>query len=140
MSASDGGTPVVNGLALPPALAEALRTGRWAPPGDPDALLRVFGERPNDTLFYSPEQMDRQNQGWADETDEAYLGSPDPDRPPGDVDPARSVLIADLGAERLVALDYRTAGEPAVVYLGITSPRWVQVASSVGELIERLGL
>ena len=57
------------------------------------------------------------------------------------LDLARSVIIAGLGPDMPVVLDYRLSLEsPRVLYLGGDRPRWVEVASDVGDLLTRLGL
>jgi hypothetical protein len=130
--------PAVNGWALPPALVAAMRDGRWKVPG-PAALERVFGEAHEYALFYSPEQMQRENARWPATTHPAYLGRPDPARPPGTIDPTRSVLIGDVGPDRPIALDYRgSPQEPSVLYLGTSRPSWVRVTRSFGELLRLL--
>ncbi len=129
----------VNGLPLPEALLAAMGDGRWVAP-DLDAQRRVFGEAHGDALFYPLEFMRQENAAWPGDKGPIYFGDPDPSRPPGDIDPARSVLIADLGPDRMVALDYRTSPDtPAVVFLGSREPGWVQVAGSAAELLDLLG-
>jgi hypothetical protein len=136
---SVGKAPIINGWALPPALVAAVGEGRWRAPG-PAVLGRVFGEAHEQALFYSPEQMRRENARWPAMTEPGFLGRPDPARPPGTIDPTRSVLIGDVGPDRPIALDYRGAPQdPPVLYLGAARPGWVRVAASVGELLRLLG-
>lgn len=132
----------INGHPLPAALVEALGSGRWRLPADPDRLAAVFAHQPNHPSFYGLEQMRRENAGWLGETYAGYFGSPDSQRPPGDLHPQHSVLIGDLGPDVPFALDYRTAPVPRVVFLTDEDEhsRWVQVASSIDELMASLGL
>jgi hypothetical protein len=134
-------TETVNGHPLPAALVKAFENGRWAAPTDPGALAelaRLTGEEPFHPAFYAAAGLERENAAWPAESDPVYLGEPDPERPPGDLDPARSVLIADLGPDRPLALDYRQ-DPPTVVYLTEETGRWVRVAGSVEEFLAALG-
>jgi hypothetical protein len=93
-------------------------------------------------VFLPFEQM-RRNRRWLDQIlDEYrpfYLGRPNPDQPPGDVDPDRSLLIGDLGPEMPFALDYRPGlAAPTVIYLG--NPGWVEVAPNMATLLDRLAM
>ena len=139
---SESQETIVNGLVLPAALVDAIRSGRWAVPS-PDRLRAAFPlETCDHPAFFSLEGMRRENEGWCDETLDSYLGGEDGVVQPGDIDPARSVVIADLGPDRLVALDYRRSQErPSVVYLtGNEEPRWVEAAPDVETLLRVLGL
>ncbi|MGN9842033.1 hypothetical protein ACTMTI_28290 [Nonomuraea sp. H19] len=125
----------INGLPLPAALRRAIHEGRWAPP-DPAVLLAVFGEKPVQPRCYGVAEMEFENDLWLTNTDALYLGSPDPARPPGDLDPKTSLLIGDLGPDMPFALDYRVAGAPTVVYLTLDGV-WVTVAPSIDALLRR---
>ena len=116
-------------------------------PGAGPSLRQIGFARPSrwnmdHPAFFSLEGMRRENEGWCDETLDSYLGGKDGVVQPGDIDPARSVVIADLGPDRLVALDYRKSQErPSVVYLtGNEEPRWVEAAPDVETLLRVLGL
>lgn len=128
----------IGGLPLPPALISALREGRWVAPSEA-VLAGVFPERPIDALFYGPSGMIGTNQTWQSERREEYICDPDPGNPPGDIEPARSVLIGDLGPDQMFALDYRRSPDrPSVVYLA--EPGWVEVAPDFETLAARLRL
>jgi hypothetical protein len=92
--------------------------------------------------FFSLQALERENEGWPDETLVSYLGKKDVAVQPGNIDPAQSVVIGDLGPDRLIALDYRTSKErPSVVYLvGNEEPRWVQAAPDIETLLRMLDL
>jgi hypothetical protein len=136
-----------NGLPLPPALVEAIHTGRWAVPSL-DKLQAVFAHAASKDepiahpAFFDLDGIQRENEGWSDESLPSYLGSKDDKVQPGDIDPSRSVVIADLGPDRLIALDYRTSDEnPRVVYLtGNEKPRWIEAAPDIDTLFHILGL
>jgi hypothetical protein len=88
--------------------------------------------------------MIRENAAWHGEEDpsarEQYLGSPSVERPPGDIDPALSLLIGFLGPDQHFALDYRRLrSRPSVVYL-TTYDGWVEISSDVERLLDSLGL
>jgi hypothetical protein len=133
---------VINGHPLPAALVEAIGSGRWQLPEDPERLVAVFAHQPDHPSFYDLEQMRFENAAWLEETYEGYFGAPDPQRPPGDLHPDDSVLIGDLGPDLPFALDYRTAPVPRIVFLTDEdeNSRWVQVAASIDDLIASLEL
>lgn len=137
---ASGGTLAVNDLPLPPALAEAIADGRWRVPSRA-MLERVFRERPTAPAFHDVAAMRTVNHRWRNETDATYLGRSDSQSPPGDLDPARSLIVGELGPELLIALDYRTdADDPSVVYLHSGGDQWITVATGVRKLLSRLGL
>lgn len=137
-----GSAMTINGHVLPQPLDEAIRSGRWAPPADLDALATVFDDQPVHPSFYDANQLRQENATWVDETDVWYVGEPDEVHAPGDLDPRQSVLIGDLGPDRPFALDYRTAPAPRVVYLRDIDgrSRWTEVTKSIDDLLTRLGL
>jgi len=129
---------LVNGLPLPQPLVRAVHDGRWVAPR-PEAQRPVFGESDETALFYSLEMIHRENAEWPGRKGPAFFGHPSRSQPPGDIDPARSVLIGDLGPDCMVALDYRTSIDtPCVVYLKREKPLWVRIAESVEELLDLL--
>jgi hypothetical protein len=76
-----------------------------------------------------------------------FLGSPDPVKAPGDIDPELSVLIGDLGIgyDQPIALDYRSSMEdPAVLTFEWSDTardnRWVKVAINIREFADLIGL
>lgn len=129
---------LVNGLPLPDPLVQALHAGRWVAPR-PETQRLVFGESDESALFYSLELMQRENAEWPGRKAPVYFGHPSRSQPPGDIDPARSVLIGDLGPDCMVALDYRRSIDtPSVVYLKQEEPVWVRVADSIEQLFDLL--
>ncbi len=130
----------VNGLALPAGLVHALRDGRWRGLGSSASLAAVFGSEPVRPKFFTVEEIRAINGYWKDEGDPLYLGQADPSRYPGDIDPKRSLIVAELGPDQLIALDYRQSAAPEVVFASddATSP-WRHVANSVEELLAMLG-
>lgn len=137
----------INGLPLPPALVEAIHSGRWVAPSleKLEAAFPIAVDSSEPILhpaFFDLDGIQRENDGWSDETLPSYLGKKDRQVEPGDIDPAQSVVIADLGPDRLIALDYRASDEkPCVVYLtGNKEPRWVEAAPDIESLLHVLGL
>jgi hypothetical protein len=131
---------VMYGLAIPAALLAAINDGTWAALARSPELARVFGTQPVRPCFYSWDLMVGVNKSWVTETDPVYVGIPDLAHPPGDVDPSRSLLIADLGPDQLIALDYRYPDRPGVIYAtdDFRSPWW-HITSSIEELLRILG-
>jgi len=132
-------TRAVNGHSLPPALLTLIEEGRWVAPSQ-ERIALVFGESSTLSEFYPLWQIIEETANWVPETNPAYLGAVDPEVPPGDLDPARSVLIADLGPDRPIALDLRS-DPPSVVLLRMAQPpRWRRIAVDVESLAAALGL
>src|SRR5262245_47220127 len=90
------GPPVVNGLPLPRGLLALMEAGRWHDPIDPAGLDALFPER-GEFCAYTIQGMTFETQALHRFTDAMWLGEPDPDHPPGDIDPRLAVLVADLG-------------------------------------------
>lgn len=127
----------INELPLPVALVRAMHEGRWRVPSMP-VLRRVFRERPIAPVFFDLPRMIVENERWLRETDPAYFGHADTQAPPGDLNPAESVLIGAMGPELPVALDYRRGLEqPSVVYLHSGGDRWITIARGLRELLSR---
>jgi hypothetical protein len=58
---------------------------------------------------------------------------------PGDIDPAKAVLIGDLGPDRLIALDYRESlTDPRVIGLTSEDCYWRVVAKSMEEFMRAI--
>jgi hypothetical protein len=133
----------INGLPLPDILVAAIGASLWVVPEDPARLRAAFPlEEADHPLFYGLDCMLRENATWPSVTESYYVGTWDADRPPGDIDPRKSVLIGDLGPDRPIALDYRTSRDnPSVAYLtGSLDCRWVQAASNIQQLMDLLGM
>ncbi|MEW1590367.1 hypothetical protein AB0283_33525 [Micromonospora vinacea] len=126
---------LIGGFVPPPKLVQLLEAGRWVLPAE-QVLKEVFGDDPDDPRFYDLPSMLRQNELYRALSPEIHL---DLDGPDSDVDPARCVLIGDLGADMSIALYYGSDhGDPRVIYYGLEG--WREVAPSFGVLAERLGL
>ena len=133
----------INGLLLPIALEAAIRRGVWRTP-DSSQLDRLFpDEKAPHANFYNLRLMMAENASWLAESSPSYLGRASSDKSGGDIDPSRSVLIADLGPDKLIALDYRrSASAPAVVYLRHErdGSRWIAVSPDVDSFMECVGI
>src|SRR5215475_12051621 len=112
-----GAAPAVGGLPLPVELLTVLEKGLWRPPADGSILTDVFDDVPEASVFGHP-------------VEGRSLG----------IDPHQSIVIADLGPDMPIVLDYRISREsPRVLYLGFSEiPVWIEVASSFSELLHRL--
>lgn len=136
---------LVDGLPVPEALVELAQQGRWRPPSDPERYVTLFGDRAIQPVFL-PLARIRLNASWIDQVDyddevrQLYIGKPDQNAPPGDVDPHMSLLLGDLGLDRPFSLDFRRSLDtPSVIYLG-SRPGWVEVAPSFDAVVDALGL
>ena len=140
----------INGLPLPVDLIDLITAGRWKSPTDRSVIERLFPSEPGVRLelaLYRIDYMPFANKNWLNENHPMVLGAPDDERPPGDIDPKRSVLVGDLGLglDQPIALDYRLSmDEPRILTLkwfeGGRKPRWMVVAPSVRKFAELLGL
>jgi hypothetical protein len=132
----------VNGLALPSALVDVIRTGRWIAPTS-ERIRKVFPlAQTAQPLFYKLESIQRENALWRDEIRSAPYRGRKGGVQPGDIDPTKAVLIADLGPDELVCLDYRASEDkPSVVYLaGDEESRWIEVAPDIETLLTLLDI
>jgi hypothetical protein len=129
----------VAGLPLPRELVAVIQAGKWNPPTDPQVYVDTFGELPDHAMFYSLAEMIRQNRSWQSSPVEEVSGNPVEGRSAG-IEPARSVLIGDLGPDMPIALDFRSSEDnPSVLYQTYRGAVvWLKIADSVGELLERL--
>ncbi|WP_129841609.1 hypothetical protein [Streptomyces sp. RFCAC02] len=127
---------VVGGLPLPPALVARVRAGSWVAPRADDPVYRaVFHDDAESPLFYDEAKLLAENASWQRLSAAGEFGGPQHGDP--GFDPARSVVIGDLGPDRPVVLDYRGSAEtPRVLYLGPAG--WAGIAASAEELIARL--
>jgi hypothetical protein len=145
----------INGLPLPRDLLALIEAGRWRCPADLSRVDRLFpdrGELKLYTLDYMPFEnhhwlLHSEDRHWLDRYGPMFLGSPDPVKAPGDIDPKLSVLIGDLGIgyDQPIALDYRTSREdpPVLTLEWSDSPRdnqWVKLAIDIREFAELVGL
>jgi hypothetical protein len=139
ITGSPGGVRI-NGLPLPTALVQAIDEGRWRCPTGA-ILRRVFREHPVQASLYDLGTMQVQNRSWREQKDPAFLGHSDDKTPPGDIDPARSLLLGALGPDMPFALDYRASlTKPNVLYLHTGGDRWIMVARDIEQLLEGLRL
>lgn len=137
---------LVNGLPLPHDLLALMETGRWKPPIDSSGVDRLFPE--NGGLYpYSVALMESETRTLFDFPVPAWHGVPDPDNPPGDIDPCLAVFVADLGHgfDQPIALDYRVSrGRPRVITLRWGERgernRWVVVAPDIRAFAESVRL
>lgn len=131
---------IINGHTIPSALLIAISNGEWTGLARSQRLVAVFCKcnifQPS---FYDIDAINFENASWLNENDPVYVGSVDAAGQPGRIDPRQSVLIADLGPDRPIALDYLSGSEPSIVYLADDdSHGWLKVASNVESLIEKL--
>jgi len=131
-----------NDLPLPAALVRAIESGIWQTPKDRDVWRSLFPDKEVvQPMLYPLEEM-RGQKSWLAEAGSAYLGQAGEGFVPGDIDPSRAVLIADLGPDRLIALDYRESEtRPSVVAL--TSEEhscWRRVADDIESFMRAIRL
>ena len=129
----------VAGLLLPRELVAVIQAGKWSPPADPQVYVDTFGELPDHAMFYSLDEMIRQNRSWQSSSVEEVSGNPIEGRSVG-IEPVRSVLIGDLGPDMPIALDFRSSEDnPSVLYQTFRGAVvWLRIADNVCELLERL--
>jgi hypothetical protein len=130
---------VIGGLAVPLALTSWVLAGQWIPPSGEKTYVDVFGDRPEQPTFYDIHDLVRQNSSWQSLGVDDVFGRERPGESMG-IEPDESIVIADLGPDMPIVLDYRESKtSPRVLYLTFDrSPIWIQVASSVEELLSLL--
>jgi hypothetical protein len=67
-----------------------------------------------------------------------FLGAPNSDAWPGDIEPKKAVIIGEIAYESPIALDFRQT-PPTVVYVG-NRTLWYQLSRSYADLKRYLGL
>ena len=130
---------VVGGLEIPQTLVAAIASGRWRVP-ETSKLIDVFADEPQLPEFYDLASIERQNASWhAFELGDVWGHVSDGSI---GVDPKRSLVIADLGPDMPIALDYRiSSSSPSVIYLRYqATPVWTLVADSIDDVLARLNL
>lgn len=126
---------VIGGLLVPARLIALVKAGEWVPPSN-EILLDVFGEIPVRPCFYGERMLHAENDAW--HADPGIAGPPQPITEANvGIVVVRSLVIADLGPDMPVVLDYRESiTSPRVLY-----PRglvWTQIAVTFEELSLRL--
>jgi hypothetical protein len=135
-------TIYINDLPLPAGLVSAIKNGVWQTPKNRDVWRSLFpDEEIVQPTLYPLGEMQGQN-SWVGITGPGYLGHIGEGIVPGDIDQNRAVLIADLGPDRLIALDYRESETcPSVVAL--TSEEhscWRRVADDIESFMRAIRL
>lgn len=128
----------INKLLLPPVMLDLINTGNWKVPRDKSLLQKAFPKGSIvDPHFYDLEMLELENRHWSEEHNIFYLGTKNQDTPPGDIDPNNSIIIGDLGPDRLIALDYRKSStEPSVIYLtGNEKSIWLEAFPEIESML-----
>ena len=136
-------TEEINGLSIPQALIVSIQNGSWSTPQDLTVWYALFPRAEVvQPKLYSLDQIKSENRGWRVELEPSYLGKANHEAKPGDIDPTRSLLIGDLGPDRLIALDYRESmNRPSVAFLtGDNDSHWVKIVPDIEALIGGLKL
>ena len=139
-------TILINGQVLPAVLVRALDEGWWAFPLCNDALASMFPPHTDTSaaMLYSLEIMQRENHNLVKSLSRPpdFLGTPGAGEP-GTLDPARAVIIGDLGPDCPIALDYRNSPEsPGVVYFAVRDWHgvWQRIADCIEDFVSLLGI
>jgi hypothetical protein len=137
---------IVNGLPLPRELIALITAGWWRCPTHLAGVDRLFPDR-GELCLYSVGLMQSESAGFPVVWSTMWLGEPDPEHPPGDIDPRRMVIIADLGIgyDQPIALDYRLSLEsPRVLTLQWSARghenRWIEIAPDFETFARLIGL
>ena len=124
---------LINGLPLPRELLDLIAAGRWQRPAALSGIDALFTDH-GGFYPYGFDCMRSETDGLLARREVMWIGAPDPDNPPGNIDMTKAVLIADIGIgwDQPVALDYRLSPErPRVLTL-----RWLPggYVSPAGEI------
>ena len=136
------------GLPLPAALVDWIRRGRWGNEFDQGQVDDLFPDNAGLTL-YTPAMMEEETRGCRNPEFQTpmWIGRADAAAWPGDVDPLKTLLIADLGlgTDQPIVLDYRASLErPRVLTLrwstGGVENRWVEIAPDIEAFARKIDL
>jgi hypothetical protein len=141
---------IVNNLPLPRDLIALMAAGRWHVPHDPSGVNRLFPEN-GGLCLYSLRSMEFETQTCFrhDMQIPMWQGAPDPENPPGDIQPQHTVFVGDIGIgfDQPIALDYRESRDrPRVLTLQWqwsqrgNHNRWIEIASDILAFAEVVGL
>lgn len=124
----------LNGHTLPAELVDAIN-GDWIKNVDKDAVAKELGVSCGYLHFFRADYISGlMAKDWL-ELPEPYRGSTDAQVPPGDIEPAMSVVIGEVESDSPLAVDFRTSPPSVVAY---PWPKWVTVASDISELLDKL--
>jgi hypothetical protein len=143
----------INNNQLPLKLQESLNNGSWMELNDEYGgllkdkyktreFVRLFPYVGKDLFprFFNFEAMRRINKIWLDPNSaDAYKGSASEIYIPGNIEPSKTVVIAEWDPDSPIALDFRTT-IPRVIYLCDVNYEiyWIEAFQTVDILIEKL--
>ncbi len=143
----------IKGLELPAVLQKSLLDGAWTSRGKgysgkwkDERLIEFFKRYFHRIKTPFPEFFDygcmvRENALWTGPRDvlDFYIGEPNKDYPPGNVEPKKTVIIGSAEPDSPIALDYRSP-IPKVIYFGDVEYKtiWVEAFSDLDEMITAL--
>jgi hypothetical protein len=134
----------INDLPLPVALVDAIENGNWhwQTPPNTDVWRSLFPDEEIVQPMLYPLQEMRGSKSWLSEAGPSYLGQAGEGFVPGDIDPSRAVLIADLGPDRLIALDYRESQtRPSVIaFTSAEHSCWRRLADDIESFMRAIRL
>jgi len=134
----------INGLPLPAALVRAIESGIWQTPKNRDVWRSLFPDNEIVQPMLHPLGEIRGKSSWLGLGGPGYLGQASEGIEPGDIDQSRAVLIADLGPDQLIALDYRESEtRPSVVALTHEEEQhshWRRVADDIESFMRAIRL
>jgi hypothetical protein len=132
----------VNGLPLPAALVEAMRSDVWQTPNHRETWRALFPDNEIVQPMLYKFKSANSNDPWLSQAGPAYYGNTSEGFIPGTIDPKLAVLIADLGPDRLIALDYRDSlTRPSVIALTSSDHGcWCRVADDIESFMRALGI
>lgn len=134
----------IDGHNLPDQLSTLVRKGKWRAPTERKlwASLVSLDQVIQPSLY----PLDKANGTslWESEAGIDFIGVDDNAIIPGKLDPSQSIIIGDLGPERLLALDLRISksNPPVCAFLPREDDEscWVEIASSLDVFIVALAL
>ena len=132
----------INGFELPTMLEVNLHKASYKLSTNQTTLLGEMLEwisNPEPSL-YNHRGILRENRLWASEYAQHYVGTPNPQYSPGNIDPKLTLIIGDAEPDSPIALDYRTA-EPRVIYFCDIErvTYWVELSPSYEALMKAIG-
>ena len=146
------------GLPIPPHILVLDSAGLWKMPSNRAQFDAAMGEgKTFDSLLIPLKSLKYKSLAglWCLAADSQFIGRPDPNYPPGDIDRLRMIELGDMGNgwDQLFALDYRDTPplEPRVIFNrypqdverlpdGLPASRWVVLADRIEEFTHMIGI
>lgn len=134
----------IDGHKIPDQLSTLVREGKWRAPTERKLWASLVSlNQVIQPSLYPLDKVDGMSL-WESEAGMHFVGVDDNVISPGRLDPSQTIIIGDLGPERLLALDLRKSisNPPVCAFLPREDDEscWVEIASCLDDFIVALAL